>query len=130
MSETNPAPARTRSTPERFFCPWNRFSPRLASGTPGGLKRASGQILARRAALNFWIVNRLDRRCHCATAIAQHVIHGINVGGKVVRRMIKVKLWDKNAALEKAMKHLGLCEKETPSAARASSSRSCKWSTR
>jgi hypothetical protein len=26
--------------------------------------------------------------------------------------MIKVKLWDKNAALEKALKHLGLYERD------------------
>ena len=41
MSESNPAPARARWTLGGFFCPWNRFSPRLAvSGTLRRSKRS------------------------------------------------------------------------------------------
>jgi hypothetical protein len=31
-SESNPVAPRTRLTPGRFFCPWSRFSSRLAVG--------------------------------------------------------------------------------------------------
>ena len=37
---------------------------------------------------------------------------GYNSEGSPKARVTKVKLWDKNAALEKAMKHLGLYEKD------------------
>ena len=37
---------------------------------------------------------------------------GCNAGDRPKSRVTKIKLWDKNAALEKAMKHLGLYEKD------------------
>jgi phage terminase small subunit len=39
-------------------------------------------------------------------------ISEVTVDGAVVGQVKKVKLWDKNSALEKAMKHLGLFEKD------------------
>jgi phage terminase small subunit len=47
-----------------------------------------------------------------AAAVASFEVDGVEVGDKVVRRTIKVKLWDKNAALEMAIKHLGLYERD------------------
>jgi phage terminase small subunit len=61
-------------------------------------------------------VNELD--ADTAAAVASFEVDEVEVGDKVVRRTIKVKLWDKNAALEKAIKHLGLYERETPSGRR------------
>jgi phage terminase small subunit len=55
-------------------------------------------------------VNELD--ADTAAAVASFEVDEVEVGDKVVRRTIKVKLWDKNAALEKAMKHLGLYERD------------------
>ena len=55
-------------------------------------------------------VNELD--ADTAAAVASFEVDEVEVGDKVVRRTIKVKLWDKNAALEKAFKYLGLYERE------------------
>lgn len=41
-------------------------------------------------------------------AIASIEIEEIESGGKPIGRVKKIKIWDKNSALEKAMKHLGL----------------------
>lgn len=41
-------------------------------------------------------------------AIASIEIEEIEAGGKPIGRVKKIKIWDKNSALEKAMKHLGL----------------------
>jgi phage terminase small subunit len=51
-------------------------------------------------------VNELD--ADTAAAVASFEVEEVELGDKVVRRTIKVKLWDKNAGLEKAMRHLGL----------------------
>lgn len=40
-------------------------------------------------------------------AIASIEIEEIEVGGKAVGRVKKIKLWDKNSAIEKIMRHLG-----------------------
>jgi phage terminase small subunit len=55
-------------------------------------------------------VNELD--ADTAAAVASFEVDEVEVGDKVVRRTIKVKLWDKNVALEKAMKHLGLYNRD------------------
>jgi phage terminase small subunit len=55
-------------------------------------------------------VSELD--ADTAAAVASFEVEEVELGDKVVRRTIKVKLWDKNAALEKAFKHLGLYERE------------------
>ena len=44
-------------------------------------------------------------------AIASFEIDERKVDGVVIGRTIKIKLWDKNRALEMAMKHLGLYER-------------------
>jgi phage terminase small subunit len=55
-------------------------------------------------------VNELD--ADTAAAIASFEVDEVEIGDKVVRRTIKVKLWDKNAALEKAFRHLSLYGRE------------------
>jgi phage terminase small subunit len=55
-------------------------------------------------------VSELD--ADTAAAVASFEVDEVEVGDKVVRRTIKVKLWDKNAALEMAIKHLGLYERD------------------
>lgn len=47
-----------------------------------------------------------------AAAVASVEVDEIKVDGVVVGHTKKLKLWDKNAALEKAMKHHGLYEKD------------------
>jgi phage terminase small subunit len=55
-------------------------------------------------------VNELD--ADTAAAVASFEVDEVEIGDKVVRRTIKVKLWDKNAALEKAFRHLGLYNRD------------------
>jgi phage terminase small subunit len=45
-------------------------------------------------------------------AIASIEVDELEVDGKVIGRVKKVKLWDKNSALEKLMKHLGSFERD------------------
>jgi hypothetical protein len=47
-------------------------------------------------------------------AIASMEVHERKIDGIVVRT-VKIKFWDKNAALEKAMRHLGLYERDNAS---------------
>nr|WKF58813.1 hypothetical protein HUO10_003314 [Paraburkholderia busanensis] len=47
-----------------------------------------------------------------AAMVAAVDVQEITVGDKSVAQIKKVKLWDKNAALDKAMKHLGLYERD------------------
>jgi phage terminase small subunit len=58
-------------------------------------------------------VNELD--ADTAAAVASFEVDEVQIGDKVVRRTIKVKLWDKNAALDKAFRHLGLYERDNAS---------------
>jgi hypothetical protein len=44
--------------------------------------------------------------------IANFEVDEIRVDGAVVRRTTKIKFWDKNAALEIAMRHFGLYERD------------------
>lgn len=52
-----------------------------------------------------------------AAAIASVEVDEIGVDGAVIGHTKKLKAWDKNSALEKAMKHLGLFEKDNHQAA-------------
>jgi phage terminase small subunit len=47
-----------------------------------------------------------------AAAISSFKIKEIEIDGRVAVRTIEVKFWDKVAALDKAMRHLGLYERE------------------
>lgn len=47
-----------------------------------------------------------------AAMVASVEVDEIKVAGQVVGQTKKVKLWDKNSALDKAMKHLGLFERD------------------
>jgi phage terminase small subunit len=62
---------------------------------------------------SFKKVNELD--ADTAAAVASFEVDEVEIGDKVVRRTIKVKLWDKNAALDKAFRHLGLYERDNAS---------------
>lgn len=48
----------------------------------------------------------------CAAALASVETDEISVDGAAIGVTRKVKFWDKNSAIEKAMKHLGLFEKD------------------
>lgn len=48
----------------------------------------------------------------CAAALASVETDEIFVDGAAIGQTRKVKFWDKNSAIEKAMKHLGLFEKD------------------
>ena len=47
-----------------------------------------------------------------AATISSFEIKEIEIDGMVIGRTIKVKFWDKVAALDKAMRHLGLYERD------------------
>lgn len=47
-----------------------------------------------------------------AAAVASFEQKLIKKGRKIVGQIVKIRLWDKNAALEKAMKFHGLFEKD------------------
>jgi phage terminase small subunit len=74
---------------------------RIALYDPRKLFNADGSLKA---------VHELDE--DTAAAIASVEVDEIGVEGTVIGQTKKVKAWDKNAALEKAMKHLGLFEKD------------------
>ena len=70
---------------------------RLAYSDPRKLRREDGSFIPMR---------ELDD--DAAATIAGVEVDEIKAGGEVIGHTVKVKTWDKNSALEKAMKHLGL----------------------
>jgi len=74
---------------------------RLAYSDPRRLYDARGNLIP---------VHQLDD--DAAATVASVEVDEIKVEGGVVSHTKKVKVWDKNAALEKAMKHHGLYEED------------------
>lgn len=74
---------------------------RLALSDPGRLFNADGALKG---------IHEMD--ADVRAAIASIEVEEITVDGVSIGRVKKVKLWDKNSALEKLMKHLGSFEKD------------------
>jgi phage terminase small subunit len=74
---------------------------RIAYADPRKLFREDGTLKA---------VHELDDET--AAMVASMEREEIKVGERVVGHTRRIRLWDKNAALEKAMKHLGLYERD------------------
>ena len=75
---------------------------RLAYADPGRLYAADGTLIP---------IRELDEEVR-ATIASVEVEHRAKDGGGEVPTTVKVKVWDKNAALEKAMKSHGLYESD------------------
>ena len=75
---------------------------RLAYADPRKMFRADGSLIP---------IHEMDADTAAAVASIEHdSIKGLDEAE--TGRTTKIKVWDKNAALEKAMKHLGLYEKD------------------
>lgn len=74
---------------------------RLAFADPRKLFHADGRLKQ---------IHELDD--DTAATIASIEVEEINAGDTTIGLTRKVKAWDKNSALEKALKHLGLFEKD------------------
>lgn len=58
---------------------------------------------------SFKSVNALDNATAAAIASIE-VVQSFNAEGEITTRTMKIRFWDKNSAIDKAMKHLGLFE--------------------
>jgi len=74
---------------------------RLAYADPRRLFRSDGTLIP---------LHELDD--DAAAMVASVEVDEIKTGGKVVGYTRKIKLWDKNSAIDKAMKHLGLFKED------------------